>query len=751
MVGRINQGPPVSGGGVAAPLSGGRAPIPAEIKTNEAGPVDRTDSRSDPRTLLGLDDAAAKSDWRRGKTDPAASRAKVTSLTGFMGATAREMERVGWTKKVDHRMGKLLSSFADATGPDVIAHASDAQLQTLAEGLRHWLAAAEQATHAGEPVPAKLAQLVATTKERFPELAKQFESARHQEVILDPAAKSVDALFGKPLPSGAARATVYFEGGMDDQRLGLLLDLAEQHGIELSLLDVDNERTSKIAVGADGKLTCDDPALAARMPDRMGVVFDASRSGVLEALDDAAKTGVKSVTVRVDDADASTHGQALLAQLLAVPARLGTPTVIETAGGKPLVSVEAGKEGASIRVHAGLGLDAAASAKVLRAGLATGDVNGMRIDGAGGFVRQSGGPAPRIPGDTPASAANAAMSEILAARLGAAAGSDGPDPAALAAFFKSAMRHTALAQNTEGTGPSSAKDWATVADRMAVFCRRPGERAQLGRVLDRIATHSEATGTKGFGNAAFVGHAGEANSAALAEIFFVAPNVPATAGALREVEGLLGDADANVSMRGASVGVVSEMLFSHDHVRRNSAANEVSRLLDLKTQARLAAKQDGARYEVITVPTDRTAGKAKTPTPDFVLRKLSDKGQGQALFIDAKNADARHFDGSNTSIEHAVFQVSKHKFALGDDRPGMIMLQLYQADRSKNAEMIDTVRDLMRDAVARHHKPDTWVHVTFEYGTHGSGGRKQLVLDPNDDWAPKGAGTSLPSALGWGP
>ena len=86
MVGRINQGPPVSGGGVAAPLSGGRAPIPAEIKTNEAGPVDRTDSRSDPRTLLGLDDAAAKSDWRRGKTDPAASRAKVTSLTGFMGA-----------------------------------------------------------------------------------------------------------------------------------------------------------------------------------------------------------------------------------------------------------------------------------------------------------------------------------------------------------------------------------------------------------------------------------------------------------------------------------------------------------------------------------------------------------------------------------------------------------------------------------------------------------------------------------------
>ena len=74
VVGRINQGPPVSGGGVPAPLSGGRAPIQAETKTktNEAGPVDQADTRSDPRTLLGLHDAAAKNDWRRGKKDPAA-------------------------------------------------------------------------------------------------------------------------------------------------------------------------------------------------------------------------------------------------------------------------------------------------------------------------------------------------------------------------------------------------------------------------------------------------------------------------------------------------------------------------------------------------------------------------------------------------------------------------------------------------------------------------------------------------------
>lgn len=683
--------------------------------------------------------------WRAGRLDPAACRAKIVSLVGMMGAAASELERAGLTKKVEGRLTQLTRAFEEATRPEVTVHAQEVS-SALVEAILQWQSLIQRPPLKTGQSPAALTPLASLIEERFPWAEAKLAAREAQEMVLDANAEHAAALLSEPLSEHTRRLTLWHEGPLSDRALSLLLEQATASSLErLTLYDLSRDRTLTLTA-SEGRWVSADGDLAARAPTQLTWSASVDVDQIDGALARARSNGITSLVLALQEQP----GRALTPDVSRAIQRL-----IAAADGQLTVRLLgpdrgelAALKGSALRIADPTAFsDHAATwvTEISREALRTRRIDSLHIERWGGFHPGRSGVQPWIPGDAHPGAASAASAPLLTQETVRALAS--PDLrteqiARLDACYAAALRHQAAAV---GDVALDSAGWQEIAAAVGRYARAPSQARLLFDVLDRLQRFSESGRGDGLGMPRLEGHAQESNAFHLLSMIASAPTAEVVTHGLREVQSLLGPVADRCVMRGACVGIVHGALLSEDR-RRYSANNELRRLIDLKTEMRRAAAMDpGAEYELAALPTDRTQGSAHTPTPDFVVRR-STKRESDALFVDAKELDARRMAEKANEVERGVHQILEHRYRGGNHRQGMLAIHF----RCSAAELPSHLETLRRHLQAAHRHGDrerseVWVRVVA--GTPE--GKVTVTLDPHQGWRPSGDERGLFELLGW--
>ncbi|MCC7386922.1 MAG: hypothetical protein IT384_34110 [Deltaproteobacteria bacterium] len=691
--------------------------------------------------------------WRAGRLDPAACRAKIVGLVGLMRAAASELERTGLTKKVEGRLTQLTRAFEEATRPEVKVHAQEASSE-LVEAILQWRSLIQRPPLKPGQSPAALTPLASLIEERFPWAEAKLAAREAQEMVLDANAEHAAALLSEPLSEHTKRLTLWHEGPLSDRALSLLLEQATASSLErLTLYDLSRDRTLTLTAG-EGRWISTDAELAARAPTRLTWSASVDVEQIESALARARADGITSLVLALQERP----GQALAPDISRAIQRL-----IAAADGHlavRLLGPERGElaalEGGALRIadpkvwndH-----PAAWVTEVSREALRARRIDSLHIARWGGFHAGRSSGQLWIPGDAHPGAASAASAPLLTqgtVRALAPLELRAEQITRLDTCYAAALRHHAA---TVGDAHLGSAGWQEIAAAVGRYARVPSQARLLFEVLDRLERFSENNRGDGLGMPRLEGHAQESNAFHLLSMIASAPTTEVVTHGLREVQNLLGPVADRCVMRGACVGIVHDALLSEDR-RRYSANNELRRLIDLKTEMRRAAAMDpGAEYELAALPTDRTQGSTSTttptpkptPTPDFVVRRKTER-ESDALFVDAKELDARRMAEKGSEVERGVHQVLEHRYRGGTRRQGMLAIHL----RCSAAELPSHLETLRRHLQAARRqggreRSEVWVRVVA--GTPE--GKVTVTLDPQQGWRPSGDARGLFELLGW--
>lgn len=680
-----------------------------------------------PDALKGL--AGAVESWSFPPTElgsflsarsPETARLVLTNAAGTLGTIAKRIERRGVDKSTTSALLQAAKTVDQALAPATLGHATDIEAQMLEAALR-------TLSDALAPHAEKNQHTEALAEQLHLALARPADDAAAEELALEP---HDGGLFLAEPESDHTPLRILHEGAIDDDVMAQLIALAGERPIQLA--DLEGESAAHLWRGPKGEVRCDDVALVAQQPEALAL----AKVGSIDALDGLLAAtdahGLSRVHLHLDTDEALPVFGAALVALEAIANREPNHTVtVRDASDNLVFTAKPTPQGWSIQLPAIPKGHAAEVDGVIGRALDQPKIAELTFDGVGFARTASGEVQPRVPRGMELRQVFRSVAPIFAhqtaSALGLGEGKQGR--AVLRPFFRDAIDHLNNTKDEEAVLMRDASAWVSAVKEMAAYASSSAARKdKLLSVFTKVVRRSESPANDGFGNAAFRGHARARNA------FDLVRGVTASIDE-KETDAFLAKAEAlfDLDVRGAVVGLARDAVLSEDRARRNSARTEERCLRALAEQAD-AVRTATDKVMVAVLPTDRTHGRSKTPTPDFFVRR-SGKSSNAEVAVDAKaRAAIGILERGDTGVAEAAHQVFGHRFGEMPAEQGLIMLDVYGGSRRDRSEVLARIQqDLDAESGA------LWVQVNLR---PDDGPREVVTLRKTEQDQPE-----LPTAL----
>ncbi|MEQ8567682.1 MAG: hypothetical protein RMA76_22370 [Deltaproteobacteria bacterium] len=638
-----------------------------------------------PQALQGL--AGAVESWSFPPTElgsflsarsPETARLVLTNAAGTLGAIAKRIERRGVDKSTTSALLQAAKTVDQALAPATLGHATDIEAHMLEAALR-------TLSDALAPHAEKNQHTEALAEQLHLALARPSNDDVAEELVLEP---HDGGLFLAEPESDRAPLRILHEGAIDDDVMAQLIALAGERPLQLA--DLEGESAAHLWRGPKGEVRCDDVALVAKHPQAL----ELATVGSVDALDDLLTAtdahGLSRVHLHLDTDEALPAFGAALVALEAVSNREPNHTVtVRDASDNLVFTAKPTPQGWSIQLPAVPKVQAAEVDGVIGRALDQANVAELTFDGVGFSRTASGEVQPQVPRGKELRQVFRSVAPILAhqtaSALGLGEGKQGR--AVLRPFFRDAVDHLNNTKDEEAVLMRDASAWVSAIKEMAAYAASsPARKDKLLSVFTKIVRRSESPANDGFGNALFRGHARARNA------FDLVRGVTASIDE-KETDTFLAKAEAlfDLNVRGAVVGLARDAVLSEDRKRRNSARTEERCLRALAGQAD-AVRTATDKVMVAVLPTDRTHGRSKTPTPDFFVRR-SGKSSNAEVAVDAKaRAAIGILERGDTGVSEAANQVFGHRFGEMPADEGLIMLDVYGGSHRDRSEVLARIQ-----------------------------------------------------------
>ncbi len=654
---------------------------------------------------------------------PEMARLVLTNAATKLSTIAKRLDRRGFDKSAITALRQASKEIDLALSPTNLGHASESEAVMIQSALR-------TLSDALAPYASKNEHAEALAEQLHLALATPSKDEAAEEVVLD---SEGTGLFVSLPESEHAPLRVLHEGPIAEDGIAALVALARARPIQLA--DLDTEGVIHLWRGPKGEVRCDDVAMVAARPDALKLATVGSANDLDALLDAAATHGLAEVHLHLDAAASEDSFGAALQALESIAARDPNLTVtIRDADDQSVVTAKSTAQGWSLRLPQIPKALAAEVDGVMSRMVDAANVAELSFDGVG-FARDAAGEVvPSLPRNVELRQVFRTVAPIFADQLGRALGfREGQQGhALLRPFFRHAIEHLNFTQDEDARAMRDAASWVSALKDLATYASSPQRKAKLVSVFNDVVQKSESPSNDGFGNGMFRGHARGRNAFDLVRGISTAPSDEAIDRFLSRTESLFG-----LPARGAVVGIARDAVLSDDRIRRGSAKTEEDRLRAL---AAFAGAVDDKHTDmmVAVLPTDRTHGNARTPTPDFYVRRRGPQGEAQ-VFVDAKaRAAIGILERDDTGVKEAVHQVFGHRFGMESEAQaeGMVMLDVYGGSVADQATLLAKIQ---RDVDAEAGGRPLWVDVQFR---PSDGPARSVMLAPSDLEQP-----TLPAAL----
>lgn len=686
--------------------------------------------------------------------DETVAAATLQGTSGLLGTAARQLDaaKPGESQsKLKHFARKMIRELGNDALAAALQERSPAKkdfVDALKIAMRALAEMRARFDDAGVEIDPAVAQL-ATTVRKLARDQALLRDVPPAEIMLDDEDVDVAAELRAIGPDKSA-VEIWSDAAIDDDTIAALLDGAEASGLDMTIIDVRSGAFVHVNVDDTGRLSTDDPALAALAPDRVGLLASAPVSAIAGAIDEAAAAGVGRLTLQVSGEASVTDVASAVAESLE---RLAPPIEIAVLDTDGKVLAEGGpfRDGLSLMIdpNATKSLNAY-DAKMLQ-GLFERGFERIGVSGTATFKRDGSGEWSMT--TTGAAGSTHVRHEFLTYKSAAMFDPSGPDDPIydhLRAFWTGLDVHDKASPDRPDYASTNAAN--ALIRRMEAFASTGIQADLLRRALERVGAHSEAPDLVGFGSHRFANYATALNASYVADLAVKGVDNVEACEALEVYTDLVGNRAPGVTVRGSAASVAHDAAFGSSP---KAAQNEIDRLAKIVDECSAAASRRGETFEIDLVPEDITKGLHRTPTPDFVLRS----GRNAAA-IDAKSMHAPKLDAQNTQILDAARQVLRSDFLPPGTRQGVVHLNLYGASKQNIHQQLELLSglteqsfDTMLSEAQRFREPlseksELWTRVDVEFAT---GERETWVLDPTQNWAPRrlGADESFPDLLGW--
>lgn len=666
-----------------------------------------------PAVVDGWSEAASDLSKLLAQQSPEVARLTLSNAAGTLETVTKRVERRGVARENVSALQQAMKTLDGALSASVLGHATELE----ATGLQMAMRALQDALlpHLKDP-KAKVARELS---DKLGAALVKPAGSEVEELVYDPGDQG---LFEKPPVSTDLPLQIFHETPIETGDRAELVKMAKQR--PLQIVDIDGERPVHLWRGPRGEVCCDDPAWVKSMGGKLSFVVQGGYEQLDGMLDGALQHGLQEVGLQLETTGELSSLDASLVALDRIQRR--TPTLkvdIWDEAGIQQMSARPFREGTwRMRLPAVPKEREAEVEGVLGKALNDREIGALTFGGLG-FVRGDRGDiVAEIPQGKELRQVFRGIAPVFSRQLANALGLDeGAQGRSLFnPLFSHAVEHLNYSKDPEAEAMRDAASWSAAVTEVGRYAQSsPKRRALVMEAIGHVMRRSETKENDGFGNPFFRGHARSRNAFDLITgIGKPYASDPAIDAFLTQTKSLF-----DIPVRGAVVGLAKDIHVSDDTSRMHSAKTELDCLGQLVDATGARTSPD---VVVAVLPTDRTHGGAKTPTPDFYVRKEI-QGRTRELFVDAKARAARGvLERGDTGVAEAAHQVYGHGFGITPDAEGMIMLDIYNASAAQKEKLLDTVqRDVDRATVDR----PLWVSAQLR----DVGGRKEtVVLHPAD-------------------